>query len=196
MLTGRRIGFAVCASHHNLSRVMEAVGRLVESGSDVYPIVSHSVATTATVHGTPAQWLEALERVTGRRPWRSIPEVEPIGPRRLLDALVIAPCTGTTMAKLANGFSDSAVLMAAKAVLRNQRPVVLAISTNDGLGINARNLATLLNTKNVYFVPFGQDNPEEKPNSLTSSFGLIPAALEAALAGKQLQPLLVAAGGM
>ncbi|HEY8416107.1 MAG TPA: dipicolinate synthase subunit B [Thermaerobacter sp.] len=196
MLTGRRIGFAVCASYHNLARVMEAVGRLVELGAEVFPIVSHSVSTIATAHGTPEQWLEALERMAGRRPWRSIPEVEPIGPRRLLDALVIAPCTGTTMAKLANGFSDSAVLMAAKAVLRNQRPVVLAISTNDGLGINARNLATLLNTKNVYFVPFGQDNPEEKPNSLTSSFALIPAAVEAALAGRQLQPLLVAAGRM
>ncbi|HEY8393562.1 MAG TPA: dipicolinate synthase subunit B [Thermaerobacter sp.] len=196
MLTGRRIGFAVCGSHHNLARVLEWVGRLVEMGADVYPIVSHAVATTATAHGTPEQWLGALESLTGRRPWRTIPEVEPIGPRKLLDVLVIAPCTGTTMAKLANGFSDSAVLMAAKAQLRNQRPVVLAISTNDALGLNARNLATLLNTKNVYFVPFGQDNPEEKPNSLTANFALIPAAIEAALAGKQLQPLLVTAGTM
>ena len=194
MLAGRRIGFALCASHHNLERVLGWVARLAEEGADVYPIVSHSVATVATRHGTPEQWLGRLEEVTGRRPWRTIPDVEPIGPGKLLDALVIAPCTGTTLAKLANGFSDSAVLMAAKAQLRNQRPVVLAISTNDGLGLNARNLATLLNTRHVYFVPFGQDNPAEKPNSLTARFALIPATVAAALDGRQLQPLLVAPG--
>lgn len=191
MLSGRRIGFALCASHHNLERVLRCVAQLVDQGAEVYPIVSQSVATVATRHGTPGQWLDALERITGRRPWRTIPEVEPIGPHRLLDLLVVAPCTGSTLAKLANGFSDSAVLMAAKAQLRNQRPVVLAISTNDGLGLNARNLATLLNTRHVYFVPFGQDNPTEKPNSLTALFERIPETVEAALRGRQLQPLLV-----
>lgn len=191
VLEGRRVGFALCASHHNLDTVLGWVERLVAEGADVYPIVSHSVATVATRHGTPAQWLGRLEAITGRTPWKTIPEVEPIGPKRLLDVLVIAPCTGTTLAKLASGFSDSAVLMAAKAQLRNQRPVVLAISTNDGLGLNAPNLAALLNAKNVYFVPFGQDNPDEKPNSLTSRFDLLPRTVEAALEGRQLQPLLV-----
>lgn len=191
VLEGRRVGFALCASHHNLDTVLGWVERFVAEGADVYPIVSHSVATVATRHGTPEQWLARLEAVTGRSPWRTIPEVEPIGPGLLLDVLVIAPCTGTTLAKLANGFSDSAVLMAAKAQLRNQRPVVLAISTNDGLGLNARNLATLLNAKNVYFVPFGQDNPGEKPNSLAARFDLLPQTVAAALEGRQLQPLLV-----
>lgn len=191
MLRGRRVGFALCASHHNLDTVLGWVERFVAAGADVYPIVSHSVATVATRHGTPDGWIRRLEAITGRAPWRTIPEVEPIGPKRLLDVLVVAPCTGTTLAKVANGFSDSAVLMAAKAQLRNQRPVVLAISTNDGLGLNARNLATLLNAKHVYFVPFGQDNPDEKPNSLTARFDLLPQAVAAALEGRQLQPLLV-----
>ena len=121
----------------------------------------------------------------------SIVEVEPIGPRKLFDILVIAPCTGNTMAKLANGITDGPVLMAAKAMLRNQRPVVLAISTNDGLGLNAKNLGILLNTKNVYLVPFGQDNPQQKPNSLVARVELLLDTVILALQGKQLQPVLV-----
>ena len=137
-----------------------------------------------------AEWVERLVEITRTELWQTITEVEPIGPKKLLDLLLIAPCTGNTMAKLANSVVDSTVLMAAKAQLRNNRPVLLFISTNDGLGLNAVNLARLINVKNIFMVPFGQDNPLEKPNSLVSKPGQILAAVEAALEG-QLQPLLV-----
>lgn len=190
-LQGKRIGFGLTGSHCTLERAFPALERLVAEGADVTPIVSEAVATTETRFGTPEAWLNRLYQVTGKRPLRRIAEVEPIGPQKLLDVMVVAPCTGNTMAKLANAITDTPVLMACKAHLRNQRPVVLSISTNDGLGMNAKNLGVLLNTRNIYFVPFGQDNPEGKPNSLDSDLGLLVPTIEAALAGRQLQPLLV-----
>jgi len=150
-----------------------------------------TVRQTDTRFGTATAVQQKIEQITGRQPWLSIVDVEPIGPKELLDLLLIAPCTGNSMAKLARGISDSAVLMAAKAQLRNGGPLLLAISTNDALGLNAGNLAVLLNTKNVYMVPFGQDNPASKPNSLVARPELIIPAAEAALTGRQLQPLLV-----
>lgn len=154
-LSGKTIGFAMSASHCTLEEAIDPIHRLQEEGAEVQAIVSNSVLTTATRFGTPEKWLEAIQQATGRGPLKSIPEVEPIGPKKTFDAVVICPCTGNTMARLANGITDSPVLMAAKAELRNQRPVVLAITSNDILGMNARNLGTLLNAKNVYFVPFG-----------------------------------------
>lgn len=194
-LGGKRIGLALTGSHCTLASVLRQVTRLVESGADVLPILSPSVARETTRFGTPEAWEEQLFEATGKRPLKTIPEVEPIGPQRLLDALVIAPCTGNTLAKLANGVTDGPVLMAAKAHLRNGRPLIIAVSTNDGLGMNARNLGLLLNAKDVYFVPFGQDAPYEKRNSLVAREDLLLDTIEAALEGRQLQPILVGAAG-
>ncbi len=193
-LQGKRIGFAMTGSHCTLARVFPHIERLVAEGADVVPIVSEAVATTETRFGTPEGWLNRLFQVTGKRPLRRIAEVEPIGPQKMLDVLVVAPCTGNTLAKLANAITDTPVVMACKAHLRNQRPVVLAISTNDGLSMSAKNLGVLLNTRNIYFVPFGQDNPDAKPNSLDSDLGLLVPTIEAALSGRQLQPILVERG--
>jgi dipicolinate synthase subunit B len=190
-LAGKTIGFALAGSHCTLQEALDPMVRLKEEGAEIIPIVSDTVATVTTRFGSPEDWLRGITEISGRAPLRSIPEVEPIGPQKLLDALVVCPCTGNTMAKLANAITDSPVLMAAKAQLRNRRPVVLAIATNDALGLNARNLGTLLNTKNVYFVPFGQDNPMVKPNSVEADLSRLVDTVVEALAGRQVQPLLI-----
>ncbi|MCG0278613.1 MAG: dipicolinate synthase subunit B [Thermanaeromonas sp.] len=194
-LKGRKIGFAVTGSHCTISKVLPEIKKLISEGAEVYPILSQAVRDTDTRFGLGASWKGELEALTGHRAIATIVEAEPIGPQKLLDALIIAPCTGNTLAKLANGITDTPVLMAAKAVLRNQRPVVIAISTNDGLGANARNLGLLLNTKNIYLVPFRQDDPHNKANSLIADMNLILETTLAALAGRQLQPLLLGPGG-
>lgn len=178
-------------SHCQLQEILPEVKKLVEEGARVIPVASGAVLGTDTKYGRAEYWMGMLEEITGEKVIGSIVDAEPIGPGRLLDILVVAPCTGNTLAKLANGITDSPVLMAIKAQLRNQRPVVLAVSTNDGLGMNARNLGLLLNAKNVYMVPFGQDNPQGKPASLVARMGLITETVVHALAGKQVQPLLV-----
>jgi len=185
------VGFALTGSHCTFADVLPQIRRFVEAGANVVPIVSHSVATTDTRFGQSDDWLRQLKDLTGNDIIATIVEAEPLGPSKRLDVLVIAPCTGNTISRLANAMTDSPVLMAAKAQLRNQRPVVLAISTNDGLGLNAANIAKLLICKNVYFVPFGQDAPHVKPNSLVARMDLILETCEAALEGRQLQPLLV-----
>ncbi|AEF94332.1 dipicolinic acid synthetase, B subunit [Desulfotomaculum nigrificans CO-1-SRB] len=190
-LKGISVGFALTGSHCTLDEVLPRIQELVDEGATVYPIVSYSVDTTDTRFGTAAKWREALKQITGKEPINSISAAEPVGPKKLVDVIVIAPCTGNTMAKLANGITDTPVLMAAKAHLRNQRPVVLAISTNDGLGMNAKNLGLLINTKNIYMVPFGQDSPTGKPNSLKSRMDLIIDTIEHCLQGKQIQPVLI-----
>lgn len=190
-LKGKKIGIAMTGSHCTLNEIFPQLERIRQDGAELFPILSPSVCETDTRFGPALAWHDTIVRITEKEPWLSIADVEPIGPKKLLDLLLIAPCTGNTMAKLANGVVDTAVLMAAKAHLRNGRPLLMAISTNDGLGINARNLATLLNTKNIYLVPFGQDDPLGKPNSLVSRIELILPAMRAALEGKQIQPLLV-----
>lgn len=191
-LQGRRIGVAMAASHCNLDRAMVQLQVLIDQGAEVVPVVSNNVRTTETRFGTPDDWLTQIEQITGRRPLATIPEVEPFGPKILLDALVVMPCTGNTMAKLANAINDSPVTMAAKAQMRNHRPVVLAITTNDALGMNAVNLGRLLGTRNIYFVPFGQDNPAGKPTSLDADIeGYLVPTILAAMEGRQLQPLLL-----
>lgn len=155
------------------------------------PIVSATVLGTDTRFGTSENWLKQLKDITGNDIISTIVEAEPLGPSKLLDVLTIAPCTGNTTSKLANAMTDGPVLMAAKSQMRNGRPLVLAISTNDGLGLNAANIAKLLVTKNIYFVPFGQDNPVQKPNSLVARMELIPEACYAALQGSQLQPMII-----
>ncbi|HEX6971301.1 MAG TPA: dipicolinate synthase subunit B [Limnochordia bacterium] len=190
-LSGRTIGWGVCGSHCSYDEVLPQVERLRAAGADVVPVMSHTAVTTDTRFGTAENLALRLRELTGHEPIVTIVDAEPTGQKRSFDGFVIAPCTGNSLARFANAFTDSPVLMAAKGTLRNGRPVVVAISTNDALGNNARNLATLLNAKNVYLVPFGQDNPEEKPNSCVADFSLIPETLVAALSGRQLQPVLI-----
>lgn len=185
-----RLGFALTGSfctYDKVFHVMEALAGEYE----VTPIFSDAGATVDSRFGSGEEFLRRAELICRRPVLRELNEVEPIGPRGLLDLLLIAPCTGNTLAKIANGITDTAVTMACKSHLRNGRPVVLAVSTNDGLGTSAVNIATLLNKKNVYFVPFGQDDPVGKPTSLVADFALAPQALACALQGRQLQPLLV-----
>lgn len=191
-LNGKTIGVAMSASHCNLDRAIKQVERVVAEGATVIPIISGNVRSTTTRFGSPDDWITRIEAITGRHPLSSIPEVEPFGPTVKLDCLVVMPCTGNTLAKLANAINDSPVCMAAKAQMRNHRPVVLAITTNDALGMNARNLGAMLMSRNVYFVPFGQDNPEGKPTSVDADIEtyLIPSIL-AAMEGRQLQPVLL-----
>lgn len=189
-LEGKRIGFGLTGSHCTLERVMKALETLVASGAEVVPVVSLSVAGSDTRFGQAEKWLSRIQEITGRKPLASVVEAEPIGPKRLLDAMVVAPCTGNTLAKVAQGITDSPVTMAAKGTLRNGRPVVLSPSTNDGLGLNAKNIGLLLATKNIYFVPFGQDNAVEKPTSVDAHLDLLVDTVEAALVGRQLQPVL------
>ncbi|MCR6545908.1 dipicolinate synthase subunit B [Dehalobacterium formicoaceticum] len=191
-LKDKKIGFALTGSHCTIEKVIKEIERLIhEEGAEVYPIISHAVDSMDTRFGTAAHWKEALEKTTQNKVITTIVGAEPIGPKNLLDVLVIAPCTGNTMAKLAHGITDSTVLMAAKATLRNQNPVVVAISTNDGLGFAACNLGILLNSKNIYFVPFGQDNPAGKSNSLVAHMSKIADTVVGSLQGKQIQPVLV-----
>ena len=186
-----RVGFAFCGSFCTFSQAMEALGRVRARYGDVTPIVSEASAVTDTRFGRAHDFLAEMERICGKPVIDSIAKAEPIGPKGLLDVLVICPCTGNTLAKLANGVTDTAVTMAAKAHLRNGRPVVLCPATNDGLAASARNIGALLDRKNVYFVPFRQDDPAKKPTSLVADFSQVCDTIDAALRGEQLQPLLL-----
>ena len=186
-----RVGFAVCGSFCTHAKVLEALEQLAKEYETVIPIVSETAGNTDTRFGTSDALLERLRELTGREPLMDIPSVEPIGPKGLLDVLVIAPATGNTLAKLAAGITDTAVTMAAKAHLRNGRPVVIAVASNDGLSAGAKNIGELLVRKNYYFVPFGQDSAILKPCSLMADFMLLPQTIDAALRGEQLQPVLL-----
>lgn len=186
-----RVGFAFCGSFCTHGRVLQELEQVTQTYETVIPILSESSAATDTRFGTAAGLVEQIQQMTGHSVIATVRDAEPIGPRALLDVLVIAPCTGNTAAKLAAGITDSAVTMAAKAHLRNGRPVVLALASNDGLSGGAKNIGELLNRKNYYFVPFGQDDPEKKPCSLMADFGQIIPAIEAALEGRQIQPVLL-----
>ena len=188
---GLKIGFAITGSHCTIQEVIKVMKHLVDEGADVTPIISYSVESMDTRFGKAEDWKQQLREITNRESIHTIPEAEPVGPKKMFDCLVIAPCTGNTLAKLANGITDTPVLMASKSHLRNQSPLVLAISTNDGLGLNARNLGTLLITKNIYLVPFGQDNPQVKANSLVAHMDKVPETILMACAGKQIQPVLL-----
>ena len=189
-----RVGFALCGSFCTHAAVLEALEDLTKEYETVIPVVSETVATTDTRFGTAQSLLDRLEQLTHRPPLRTIRETEPFGPKGLLDVLVIAPATGNTLAKLAAGVADSAVTMAAKAHLRNARPVVLAVSSNDGLAAGARNIGELLARKYYYFVPLRQDDPVHKPTSLVADFRRIGETVDAALRGTQIQPLLLGQG--
>ena len=184
------IGFAMCGSFCTFSQVFPVMEQLAQ----VHQIISIFSSVACTINsrfGTAAGHIQRATDICGTAPLRTIEQVEPIGPKKLLDALVIAPCTGNTLAKLSHGVADTSVTMAAKSHLRNGRPVVVAISTNDALAGAAENIGRLLVRKNYYFVPFGQDDAMNKPTSLVADFEKIPATLELALQGKQIQPLLL-----
>jgi dipicolinate synthase subunit B len=157
----------------------------------LFPIVSPAVATTDTRFGKAEDFLALMEAISGRTPITTIAEAEPLGPTIPLEALIIAPCTGNTLAKMANGITDTSVTMAAKAHLRNGRPLIIALASNDALSANLRNIGTLLERKNIFFVPLGQDDPATKPHSMVCDFARIEETLTAALEGRQLQPILV-----
>jgi len=164
--------------------------KIASEGAEILPIISYAVDSMDTRFGTASEWKSRIEKISGKPIIKTIVDAEPIGPKALLDILVVAPCTGNTLGKLANGITDTAVTMACKAHLRNGKPLLLAPATNDGLGANGKNIFTLLNCKNVYFVPFGQDDPNRKCNSLMAKFELLIPAIQYALEGKQLQPVL------
>lgn len=184
------IGFAMCGSFCTYAQVFPVMETIAKDHI-VIPIFSQAAYTIDSRFGTAQEHIRRAARICGRDPLYTIAQVEPIGPKKLLDALVIAPCTGNTLAKLAHSIADSPVAMAAKSHLRNGRPVLIAVSTNDALAGAAENIGNLLSRKHYYFVPFGQDDPEKKPTSMVADFKRIPEALEAALAGKQLQPILL-----
>lgn len=184
------VGFAITGSFCTFDKITTVIEQLVEDGAHVIPIFSVSAQTLDTRFGQAQEFVKQIEKLTGHDPILTIAEAEPIGPKGYLDVLVIAPCTGNTMAKLCNGITDTPVLMAAKAHLRNEKPLVISMSTNDALGMNLKNIGMLMNMKNIYFVPFGQDNHIKKPNSMIAHVELLGETIEEALDGRQLQPLV------
>lgn len=184
------VGIAITGSFCTFDKITVAIQELVDDGAHVIPIFSEHAQTLDTRFGQADEFVKQIEKITGHDAIRTIAEAEPIGPKAYLDVLVIAPCTGNTMAKLCNGITDTPVLMAAKAHLRNEKPLVISMSTNDALGMNLKNIGMLMNMKNIYFVPFGQDNHVKKPNSMIAHVELLGETIEEALEGRQLQPLV------
>ena len=184
------IGYGITGSFCTFAQTRKQVIRLKEMGAKITPIFSFQTQTLDTRFGSAKEFVEGICEITDSEGIRTIPEAEPIGPNNYLDVMVIAPCTGNTAAKLCNGIVDSPVLMAAKAHMRNGKPLVIAISTNDALGMNFKNIGALMNMKNIYFVPFGQDNHKSKPNSMIAHLELLPETIEYAMKGKQIQPVI------
>ncbi len=192
MLKNKKIGLGITGSFCNLSKVKPEIDMLKEKGVEkIIPIVSYSILNESNRFGTPEEILTLLKKETGEEIVDTITKAEPIGPKNLVDIIVVAPCTGNTLAKLANGITDTPVLMAIKGHIRNNKPVVLGISTNDGLGANGENILKLLNTKNIYFIPFKQDDPENKPKSLVYDYTKMVDTMELAFKNKQIQPLII-----
>ena len=190
-LKGKKIGVAFCGSFCTFDKVFGEIELLAKDGAKIYPIFSDAAKSIESRFGKPEEFLKRAEEISGHKPIMKIAEAEPIGPGGYLDILAIIPCTGNTAAKLANGITDTPVLMAAKAHLRNNKPLVIFISTNDGLAAGARNIGELLARKHYYFVPFGQDSAETKPCSLVADFERLPETVDAALRGEQIQPILL-----
>ncbi len=192
-MNSTRLGFALTGSFCTFEKVFEQIRELVNRGYDVTPILSYNAGREKNRFFTPEEVHERLEEITGKKPMTTLNEVEPIGPKKLLDIYVLAPATGNSLGKLANGVYDTPALLGAKSHLRNGRPLVIAVSTNDGLALSAANIGRLLAVDNVYFVPYGQDDPYNKPRSLVAHFDKIPQTVASALAGMQLQPMLLMA---
>ena len=185
------IGYGITGSFCTFAKTRKQVIRLTEMGANVIPIFSYQAQSCDTRFGSAKEFVEGICDITGNEGIKTMQQTEPIGPNNFLDIMVIAPCTGNSAAKISNGITDTPVLMAAKAHMRNGKPLVIAISTNDALGVNFKTIGTLMNMKNIFFVPFGQDNCRSKPNSMIAKMELLPDTIEAAMKGKQIQPILV-----
>lgn len=185
------IGFAMCGSYCTFSKAIEQLGALVEIGYDILPIMSENAYSTDTRFGKSADFADTVRRITGKEIIHTIKDAEPIGPKKMCDLILIAPCTGNTLGKLANAITDTSVTMAAKSHLRIQRPVLITLATNDALGATAQNIGHMLNRKNIFFVPMKQDDSVNKPNSMVSDFTLIPSCTALALEYKQAQPVFI-----
>lgn len=189
-LKGKKIGVALTGSFCTYEKAFVQLRKLKEEGAEIVTIFSNAAQTINSRFGSTEDFMKEAEEITGTCPLLTIGQAEPIGPKSLLDLLIILPCTGNTAAKLANGITDSPALMAAKAHLRNEKPLLISISTNDALGMNMKNIGILLNVKHIFFVPFGQDDPEKKPNSMTAKTEMLIPAAEAALEERQYQPII------
>lgn len=192
-MNSTRIGFALTGSFCTFEKVFEQMQELVNRGYDVIPILSYNAGREDNRFFSPAQIHEKLEEITGKKPLTTLHEVEPLGPKKMTDVYVLAPATGNSLGKLANCIYDTPALLGAKSHLRNNRPMVIAVSTNDGLSMSAGNIGKLLSMDNFYFVPYGQDDPYNKPRSLVAHFDKIPQTIASALAGIQIQPMLLMA---
>ncbi len=190
-LHNKNIGIALTGSFCTFDKAFEEIEHLLAEDANVHPILSFNSQKIDSRFGKAADFYERLKQMTGKDPITTIEDAEPIGPKNLFDILAILPCTGNTLAKLANGITDTPVLMAAKAHIRNNKPLVISVATNDALGLNLKNIGTLLNTKNIYFVPFGQDSPDTKPKSMIAHTHLLKLTLESALEGEQIQPVVI-----
>ena len=190
-LSGRRIGFAVTGSFCTFERAFKAAEALTELGAELTPIFSEHAASIDTRFGKAADHIRRMEEISCRRALLSIAEAEPLGPKDMLDCIAVVPCTSNTMSKLAYGVVDTTVTMAVKSMLRNNKPVILAVATNDALRCSAKNLGLLMNSRNYFFVPLGQDAPDTKPASMVAHFEKLPETIEAAFEGRQIQPLII-----
>lgn len=193
-LSGCNIGFAVTGSFCTFDKIIPQINVLKDEGANVIPVFSFHAYNFDTRFTMAKDFVNGVTEAAGNEGIHTIQQAEPVGPKQMFDIMVIAPCTGNTAAKLVNGITDTPVLMAAKAHMRNNRPLVIAISTNDALGINFQNIGKLMVMKNIYFVPFGQDNYEAKPNSMIADLSKLKSTLETALEGKQLQPIINQSG--
>ncbi|UOQ47823.1 dipicolinate synthase subunit B [Gracilibacillus caseinilyticus] len=190
-LKGKKIGFGLTGSHCTYAAVFPQMEKLIDLGAEIVPVVSNTFKDTDSKFGKAADHMDQIREITGREPIATIVDAEPLGPIEPLDLMVLAPLTGNSMSRLANAITDGAVLMATKATIRNGNPVVIGVSTNDALGLNGVNLMRLMATKLMYFVPFGQDDPVKKPNSMVSDMTLIPETVQHALEFKQFQPVII-----
>lgn len=190
-LEGKKVGFVMTGSFCTFKTTIPQMKRIIEEGAEVVPIMSFNAYDLDTKFGKANDFIKEIQKITGKEIIHSIPEAEPIGPKRMTDIMIIAPCTGNTIAKLVNGITDTPATMAAKSHLRNNNPLVIAVSTNDALSGNANNIGTLLNRTNYYFVPMKQDNPITKPRSLVFDASYIIKTLETALDREQIQPILL-----
>lgn len=190
-LKGLKLGFGFTGSYCVFDQVFPQLQILVDEGAEVVPVVSYQVAVTDSRYGNAKDFLQQMEDITGRKAIQTMSDAETLNKyEKPIDLFLIAPCTGNSLSKLADGATDTPVLMVAKELFRNNKPVLLGIATNDGLGISGKSIAALLNTKNVYFIPFGQDNFKEKPNSLVAKFEYMVPSILKAMTNEQIQPLL------
>jgi dipicolinate synthase subunit B len=185
------IGFAMCGSYCTHKKAVDELKVLLSQGNSIQPIMSENVYSTDTYFGRCGDLIETVEGLCGRKVIHTVVDAEPLGPKTILDSLIICPCTGNTLAKLANGITDTSVCMAAKAHMRNDRPLIIALASNDALSANLKNIAALSSRKNIYFVPMIQDDPDKKPHSLVADFEQLPYAVEQAFKGKQIRPLFL-----